>query len=187
MRTDAHKLTKPDPRWRGRPRTPEQITAEQETRKLQTRKPEKMPIGNTHPLMATMAARMHTVAAVQKLVDLMEGRLPKDTALSDGQGVPAAVQLRAAELIIERGYGKSPQAILLRDDSSANSTSTHAIPIMERIAQLKAARDQLGSVTDLEASEVTSPSGQARVTDVSATPVSSSSDQAPILPDDDII
>ena len=114
----------------------------------------KLPIKDTDPMLVVLKAREHTVDAIMKLVDLMNGKLP-DSNDGDPQGVPPAVQLRAAELLIERGYGKAPQAILLRDDTGSNSSSVHAIPIMERIAQLKAARDAQGSVTDLEASELT--------------------------------
>lgn len=114
----------------------------------------RLPISNTDPMLVVLKSREHTVDAVMKLVDLMNGKLP-DSNSGDLNGVPPAVQLRAAELLIERGYGKAPQAILLRDDTGTNAGSVHAIPIMERIAQLKAARESQGSVTDLEASELT--------------------------------
>lgn len=109
-------------------------------------------IGKVEPMAIINKARTYTVAAVEKLVNLMNGELPDG---SEGM-VPPAVQLRAAELLIERGYGKAPQAIMLKDDTAGpNVGSIHAIPILERIAQLQAARDAQGTVTDLEASELT--------------------------------
>jgi hypothetical protein len=106
---------------------------------------------SAEPMLIVNKAREHTIEAIEKLRSLMNGEMPDG---SEGM-VPAAVQLRAAEVLIERGYGKSPQAILLKDDSGSNALSVHAVPILERIAQLKAARDAQGSVTDLEASEMT--------------------------------
>jgi len=106
---------------------------------------------SAEPMILVFKAREYTTAAIEKLNSLMNGEMPDG---SEGM-VPAAVQLRAAEVLIERGYGKAPQAIMLKDDTSSNALSVHAVPILERIAQLKAARDAQGTVTDLEASELT--------------------------------
>lgn len=111
------------------------------------------------PRQIITLARSYTAAALRKIVDLMNGKGGKATVLNaDGIAVevdievPAAVQLKAAELVIERGYGKSPQAIILQDDTAAPDMLT-AIPIAERIIAIKAARDAAGQVTDLEASQ----------------------------------
>ena len=106
---------------------------------------------SAEPMLMVYKAREYTSEAIDKLRSLMNGEMPDG---SEGM-VPAAVQLRAAEVLIERAYGKSPQAIVLKDDSGSNALSVHAVPILERIAQLKAARDAQGAVTDLEASELT--------------------------------
>lgn len=87
-------------------------------------------------------ARNYTTKAIRTLAELME-----DTAQ------PGPVRVRAAEILIERGYGKAPQAVLVTDDRSL-PTGIAAVPIEERIKQLIAARDNAGSVTDLEASAV---------------------------------
>lgn len=108
-------------------------------------------LGASDPMMVVFKAREYTVDAIKVLVGLMRGELPEGSL--NTQGVPPAVQLRAAEVLIERGYGKSPQAILLKDDTGSNATSVHAIPILERIAQIKATQAALGQTTDLEASE----------------------------------
>jgi hypothetical protein len=123
-------------------------------------------LGASDPMLVVLKAREYTVEAIKTLVSLMKGEVP---AGSDAQGVPPAVQLRAAELLIERGYGKSPQAILLRDDTAANATSAHSVPILERIAQIKAAQDTMGQTTDLEASEAVLVEEEADFTETSAT------------------
>lgn len=105
-------------------------------------------------------ARLHTTAAVQKLVDLMQGKagtmkvMTKEGVVVEVDiEVPAATQARCAELIIERGYGKAPQAILLGTDDDKVPLGLAAIPIAERILMLKAAQDEKMQTRDLEASE----------------------------------
>lgn len=67
---------------------------------------------------------------------------------------PVVARVRCAEILLERGYGKAPQAVLIGDVSDAQKTGIHALSILDRIAQLREAKD--GPVTtDLEASEVT--------------------------------
>jgi hypothetical protein len=112
------------------------------------------------PHVLVNLARKNTVPALARLVDLMNGKSgAKMTVITkDGEAtqvdipVPPAVMLRAAEIVIERGYGKAPQAILVKADGDMKE-GEHAIPIMERIAMLKASMDEKDSTVDLEASE----------------------------------
>lgn len=104
-------------------------------------------------------ARKHTAHAIQKLVDLMEGKGGKVWVLSkEGQlvqidvEVPAAVQAACAEKLLERGYGKNPQAILIQDDTPEGRRT---LTIQEKIAAIRSQRENAGSTTDLEASEIT--------------------------------
>lgn len=118
---------------------------------------------NNDPYGVVAFARNHSISAIRKLVKLMEGDAGKVTVLSKtGESVlevdievPAAVQAKCAELIIERGYGKSPQAILLSDPTDPNGT--RKLSIAEKILAIRAARDNAGSTTDLEASEIGEP------------------------------
>ena len=111
------------------------------------------------PHQIVALARKHTVSAMLVLVKLMNGEggkaktMNKDGIMEEVDvQVPPQVRARCAEIVLERGYGKSPQAILVKDDSNIPG-GIHAIPIMERIAMIAQARSELGSVTDLEASE----------------------------------
>ena len=111
------------------------------------------------PHQIVALARKHTVSAMLVLVKLMNGEggtaktMNKDGVLEDVDvQVPPQVRARCAEIVLERGYGKSPQAILVKDDSNIPG-GIHAIPIMERIAMIAQARNDMGAVTDLEASE----------------------------------
>lgn len=120
-------------------------------------------IGDVDPRKIVLEARKYTVQAVKILASIMEGECGLDK-----QGVPvevpAAVRIRAAELLIERGFGKSPQAIVLKDESSNQLGGLHSIPIAERIAALKAAKEQQGQTVDLEASQ----QGDTVITDLPA-------------------
>lgn len=114
------------------------------------------------PYQLVALARDHSPAALRKIIDLMNGKAGRMKVLVHGEirevdiEVPAAVQAKCAEIVIERGYGKAPQAILLKDES-AHTAMVHALPIAERIKQIAAAREAQGSVTDLEASEQDDP------------------------------
>jgi hypothetical protein len=95
-------------------------------------------------------ARKYTARSIQTLGDT----LVDETA-------PVAVRIKCAEILLDRAYGKAPQAVLVADAAGeAAKLGVHALPILERIRMLKEAKD--GPVTtDLEASELT---------EVSATP-----------------
>ncbi len=103
-------------------------------------------------------ARKHTARAIQKLVDLMDGKGGKVWVLSkEGQlvqidvEVPAAVQAACAEKLLERGHGKNPQAILIQEDSPEGRRT---LSVVEKIEAIRAAREGRGQTTDLEASEI---------------------------------
>ncbi len=106
-------------------------------------------------------AREHTTWALKRMIKIAEGDAGKVRVLVPGTSevvevdveVPASVQQRALEFIIERGWGKAPQAILIEDNSAAQKFGVNAIPIMERIEALREARTLQGATTDLEASE----------------------------------
>lgn len=107
-------------------------------------------------------ARKYTTRAIQKIVDLMDGKAGEVTTL-DKEGnvvtiqieVPATVQAKCAEILLERGYGKSPQAILLRTDSplGLEDGEKHDLSVEDKIRLLLEAKAR-GGVVDLEASEV---------------------------------
>jgi hypothetical protein len=106
-------------------------------------------------------ARRYTQAAIRKMAQLMEGKAGTIKTL-DKEGnvveidveVPAAVQLKAAETLIERGYGKSPQAILLKGDGIL-PVDSKTMSVAEKIVALSQAQLESGETRDLEASEIT--------------------------------
>lgn len=119
-----------------------------------------------NPEAVIALARKHTTWALKKIVELAQGKAGDPVRVLNKDGVvveidvevPASVQLKACEIILERGYGKAPQAIMLGQDGSlGDGASPHLIPIAERILAIKAAREQRGNTTDLEASEQSDP------------------------------
>jgi hypothetical protein len=119
-----------------------------------------------HPQQIVELARTYTMAAVKRLAmlgGLTNEKLPKIKVLNKegevvevDQEIPAATQLKALELLIERGYGKAPQAILIGNDNSlTNPNGEKPLTIEEKIAAIKASREAQGQTTDLEASEIT--------------------------------
>lgn len=113
-----------------------------------------------HSLVAY--ARSFSTNAVDKLVALMQGQGGRVTVLGKDGGlvevdvpVPAQVQMRAAEIILERGFGKAPQAVLVKDEtvvSAEGATSILQTTIHDRIAAIRAARVPKDVPIDLEAS-----------------------------------
>ena len=87
-------------------------------------------------------ARKHTPSAMRRIVALM-----------DDAASPPAVQLRAAELVIERGYGKSAQSITIEDNTSTQ-VGARVLSIAERIIMLKMAQERGGQTLDLENSQL---------------------------------
>lgn len=117
--------------------------------------------GGNDPYQVVQLARSYTQAALRKLYDLMNGeggslkQLDKNGNLVETDiEVPAAVQAKCAEIIIERGYGKAPQAIMLGTDGSIPITEKH-LSVAEKILKLKEAAEN--PVRDLEASEQSDP------------------------------
>jgi hypothetical protein len=144
------------------------------------------------PKRVVLLARTHTSQALDKLVDLMNGKPGRVKTLNrDGEEVeidipvPPAVQLRAAEVILERGWGKTPQAMLVQTEEKT-AEGVHAMPIMQRIIAIKAARDQNGRTIDLEAAaaRLTDENGIVRdipdePTDVTPNPSDAAASSAP--------
>lgn len=104
-------------------------------------------------------ARTFTRSALEKIVALMQDKPYTIIDKATGETiivkseVPPSVQMRCAEIIIERGYGKAPQAILVSADKSIPE-GVAAVPILERIKALQDARNNVGmEPIDLEASE----------------------------------
>lgn len=90
-------------------------------------------------------SRSFSMNAIKTLADIME---------DDSQ--PVVARIRCAEVLLERAYGKAPQAMVIASTSDSSKSGIHALPILERIAQLRQAKDAPASVTttDLEASEI---------------------------------
>jgi len=105
-------------------------------------------------------ARERSKQAILKLEKLMNGDAGTIKVMNPKTGelmtvpveVPATVQAKCAELIIERAYGKSPQAILV--DDGKNLLQDRTLTVAEKIVALQQAREA-GPSTDLEASEIT--------------------------------
>lgn len=97
------------------------------------------------PEILVRLAREQTTEALRHLVNIMQDLEQ-----------PGAVRVRAIELLLERGWGKTPQQIFINDDSSVGMA---AIPIMDRVAALRAAMSG-GETIELESSqllEITAP------------------------------
>src|SRR6516165_4562561 len=64
-------------------------------------------------------ARRHTGEAVEKILEFMRGEV---TTIENGQSTkyksPPQLQLQAAGMILDRGWGKPPQAVYVTDDDN---------------------------------------------------------------------
>lgn len=92
------------------------------------------------PKALIQLARTHTEEALNTIIILMQS-----------EGSPPAVRMRCAEILIERGYGKAPQAILIQDE---RPEVDGRVPLMDRVAALRAATLVEGVVIELEASQL---------------------------------
>lgn len=89
-------------------------------------------------------ARSCSVKAIKALSDIL-----------DDSSQPVVARIRSAEILLDRAYGKAPQAMVVATTNDAAKSGIHAIPILERIAQLRQARETpVAATTDLEASEI---------------------------------
>lgn len=95
------------------------------------------------PRVIVDLAREFTTKAIETLADLM---------LDVSQ--PGPVRVRCAELLLERGYGKAPQALLIASEDASRPNGVHGLSIQERIAGLLAAKSAPGQTVDLEASQL---------------------------------
>ena len=91
-------------------------------------------------------ARAHTVEALEKIILLMRGEAGEKVVVDkDGRRqtipieVPANVQLSAAATLLDRGWGKSPQALLVgqADDDTGPASARAGLTVMERIDMLR--------------------------------------------------
>lgn len=109
-------------------------------------------------------ARTYTWQAIDKIFELMCGKAGQITTV-DKNGdvvvidveVPAAVQMKAAEALLDRGWGKAPQAIMLKTDSPLNlpEGEEKCFTVQEKIQMLLQAKlGEGGTTVDLEASEL---------------------------------
>jgi hypothetical protein len=96
------------------------------------------------PLEIVNLARTYAPEAIQRLLTVMQG---EDT--------PPAVVVKCAEVILDRAYGKAPQAVLVGDANSQLQSGMTSIPVLERVAAILEARNVTSSTRDLEASEIT--------------------------------
>ena len=132
------------------------------------------------PEQVIKLARGYTTQAIRKLAELMEGKAGTIRVLvpgSDGRTVEvdvevtAAVQCKAAEILLDRAWGKAPQAVLIGSDNPDGNYGPTMLSIMDRILAIRQARVQAGQTTDLEASE------QREVLDVETSPAGDPRDQ----------
>jgi hypothetical protein len=96
------------------------------------------------PLEIVNLARTYAPEAIQRLLTVMQG---EDT--------PPAVIVKCAEVILDRAYGKAPQAVLVGDANAQQQSGMTSIPVLERVAAILEARNVTSSTRDLEASEIT--------------------------------
>jgi hypothetical protein len=98
---------------------------------------------NTNPQTIVALGRKYSIRAVQILAAIMES-----------PDSPPAVRVKAAEVIIERGYGKAPLAVTIDDKTPGGEVNGRILSIAEKILMLKMAQDQRGETVDLENSQL---------------------------------
>lgn len=90
-------------------------------------------------------ARTYSTKAVQFLARIM-----------DDDKQPVATRVRCAEVLIERGYGKAPLAVLVGTEPGTQLDG-RTMTIAERIVALKMAQERGGQTLELEGSAVHEP------------------------------
>jgi hypothetical protein len=98
----------------------------------------------TLPLEIVNLARTYAPEAIAKLFATMQS-----------DETPPAVVVKCAEVILDRAYGKAPQAVLVGDANAQQQAGMASIPVLDRVAAILEARNITSSVRDLEASEIT--------------------------------
>jgi len=94
------------------------------------------------PTKLIAIARTHSSRAIEVLAEVMQDEVQ-----------PPAVRIRAAELLLERGYGKTAQAVLVSTTDGNNLVGPHSLSIAEKIAALKeASQKSKDAPIDLEPS-----------------------------------
>jgi hypothetical protein len=98
----------------------------------------------TLPLEIVNLARTYAPEAIAKLFATMQS-----------DETPPAVVVKCAEVILDRAYGKAPQAVLVGDATAQQQAGMASIPVLDRVAAILEARNITNSTRDLEASEIT--------------------------------
>lgn len=101
------------------------------------------------PQVLVALARKYTEEAIEGILEIAR----------DETAAPA-VRMKGWEIILERGYGKSPQAILVAEERVPGENGTvQELPIRERVKMLIAAKqvhdDEIEHTLDLEAGAIT--------------------------------
>jgi hypothetical protein len=92
-----------------------------------------------NPYEVVKIARSNTVRAVNVLI-----------AMLNDEEQPGAVRVRCAEIILDRGWGKAPQQLVVSEGESGLAVS--GMSIFEKIAAIKNASDSTEGTIELEAS-----------------------------------
>lgn len=145
-------------------------------KQIQSRAMHRVAARSMHQLIAL--ARSATPNAMRVLVNMALGQKMIDGKMQDWPGLPPAVQLRAIEILFERGYGKVPQAIDLKGDQPG--AGAQAIPILERIERLRQQMLDSSTTRDLEASEIQEIADEVLPVEVNVTPPSTA--LVPVMP-----
>ena len=159
---------------RGKETKPARLVVNQEVFRLTK---EAQQLMDHDPMSVVRAAREHSPKALSKLVELMN---------NDDGTVPVVIQLRAAEVLLERGYGKAPQAIVMRDDT-VRERGLHALPIADRILALKQAREMQGGVSSATSVSSIPSAASHTTTDLEASEIRDVTDLPPPPQPDDLI
>lgn len=98
-------------------------------------------------------------AIIEFLGHVAIGKDVEQAVGSEGEviSIPAAVRdrIRAAELLLDRGFGKADQAINLTTDDSEDRPTTEAL--LQTLTTLRAELDSLRAGTELEKTESAVP------------------------------
>lgn len=146
------------------PKTPEGLRHIGDTSTLALTQKRLAGLSHQTAVQVVQKARTYTWQAIDKIFELMSGKAGQITVLDKNGNlvvvdveVPASVQMKAAEVLLERGWGKSPQAIMLKTDSplNLNEGDDRRFTVQEKIKMLLQAKiGESDKAMDLEASEI---------------------------------
>ena len=94
-----------------------------------------------------LLARMHTGSAIDTLAAICQGYDPRTNEAVGFDVIPAGARVSAANSLLDRGWGKSPQTVVVEDQAQHMSDEDLERHVRDRISELAIGLGSVGSAT----------------------------------------